>query len=130
MGHELAHLIEDYMEEGGAEFMRPRPAIHRVIPAQSAVKTDWILPYDDVKAVLMASKSFRVRDCICRVQQDLLDSRKCDFPVHVCLNFAPVERPPSPRDISQEEALNLLDEVEEIGLVHSVTNVAKGIYYV
>ncbi len=130
MDHELAHLIEDYMEEGGAEFMKPRPAIHRVVPAQSAVKTDLILPYDDVKAVLMASKSFRVRDCICRVQQDLLDSRKCDFPVHVCLNFAPVERPPSPRDISREEALDLLDEVEEIGLVHSVTNVAKGFYYV
>ena len=50
--------------------------------------------------------------------------------MHVCLTFAQVERTPNPRDISREEALNLLDKVEEIGLVHSVTNVAKGFSYV
>jgi ferredoxin/DNA-binding Lrp family transcriptional regulator len=130
MDHELAHLFEDYMEEGGAEFMRPQPAIHRVIPAQSAVKTDWILPYDDVKKVLMASTSFRVRDCICRKQQDLLEERQCTFPLKVCLNFTPFERPPTDRDISKDEALNLLDETEKIGLVHSVTNVEEGFFYV
>ena len=29
MDHEMAHLMEDYMDEGGAEFMRFQPAIHR-----------------------------------------------------------------------------------------------------
>ena len=130
MDHEMAHLMEDYLEEGGAEFMRPQPAIHRVVPAQSAVKTDWILPYDDVKKVLMASTSFRVRDCICRTQQDLIGERKCDLPLRVCLNFTPFERPPTDRDITKEEALKILDETEKVGLVHSVTNVAEGFYYV
>ncbi|MFQ5892450.1 MAG: 4Fe-4S ferredoxin, partial [Candidatus Methanofastidiosia archaeon] len=70
MDHELAHLFEDYLDEGGAELMRLQPALHRVVPTQSAVNNEWILPYDDVRAVLLASKSFRVRDCICRLQQD------------------------------------------------------------
>lgn len=130
MDHELAHLMEDYLDEGGAEFMRYQPAIHRVVPARGAVKTDWILPYDDVRKVIEANVSFRVRDCICRVQQDLLKERKCDLPVKNCLNFTPFERPPTDRDISREEALKLLDESERVGLVHCVTNVEEGFYYV
>jgi electron transport complex protein RnfB len=47
MDHELAHLVEEYMATGGAVgMMSPQPALHRVVPAQSAVKTEWILPYD------------------------------------------------------------------------------------
>jgi ferredoxin len=130
MDHEFAHLVEEWFDEGGADFMRPRPAIHRVIPAQSSTKSEWILPYDDVKAVLQTKKSFRVRDCICRTQQELIDERKCDFPVHVCLTFASRERPPTDRDISLEEALTLIDETEKIGLVHSVSNIAEGFGYV
>jgi len=130
MDHELAHLVEEYMADGGAAgIMKPQPALNRVIPAQSAVKSEWILPYDDVKAILMAQKTFRIRDCICRVQQDHV-GRRCTFPVKMCLNFSSVERPPTPNDISREEALAILDKSEEIGLVHTVSNIAKGIGYV
>jgi len=130
MDHELAHLVEKYMHDGGAAgIMKPQPALHRVVPAQKAVKSEWILPYDDVKAILLASKSFNVRDCICRVQQDFI-GRKCDFPLKICLNFASYERPAQPGDISKDEALALLDKAEEIGLVHTVSNVMKGFGYV
>ena len=80
MDHELAHLVEEYMATGGAVgMMSPQPALHRVVPAQGAVKSEWILPYDDVRAILLASKTFRVRDCICRAQQEHLD-HPCSFP--------------------------------------------------
>lgn len=128
--HEFAHLFEEYMDEGGAEIMRSRPAIHRVVPAQSAVKTEWILPYDDVRKILMASKSFRVRECICRKQQDLIESRRCDFPLKVELIFYQDERHPSPIDITKEKALQILDQTEDIGLVHTVSNIADGIFYI
>ena len=49
MDHELAHLVEEYFHQGGAEIMRPLPSIHRVIPSQSAVKSEWILPYDKLR---------------------------------------------------------------------------------
>jgi Na+-translocating ferredoxin:NAD+ oxidoreductase RNF subunit RnfB len=128
--HELAHLVEQYMAAGGAAgIMGPEPAIHRVIPTQGTVKSEWILPYDDVRAILLAAKTFRVRDCICRVEQDYVE-RRCDFPLRNCLSFSPVERPRGPNDISQEEAVAILDETEEVGLVHTVSNVMKGIGYI
>ena len=48
----------------------------------------------------------------------------------MCLSFSGAERPPQPGDISREEALALLERSEEIGLVHTVSNVAQGIGYI
>ena len=130
MDHELAHLVEEYLANGGAAgIMKPQPALHRVVPAQRAVKSEWVLPYDDVRQILLSAKSFAVRDCVCRVQQDHI-GRRCDFPLNTCLTFSTVERPPGPSEISREEALATLDRVEEIGLVHTVSNVVKGVSYV
>jgi hypothetical protein len=70
MNHKFEHLVEEYFAEGGAEgIMKPQPALHRVIPSQSAVKSEWILPYDDVKTLLQAHRMFSLRDCICRVHR-------------------------------------------------------------
>jgi electron transport complex protein RnfB len=56
MDHEFAHLVEAYMVQGGARgIMQPQPALHRVVPAEKALKPEWILPYDDVRAVLKAA---------------------------------------------------------------------------
>lgn len=130
MDYDFAHLVEAYFHEGGMKgLMTPIPAFHRVIPAQSAVKSEWILPYDDVKAVLNASTSFHVTDCICRKQQDFV-GRKCDFPLDICFSFSAHARAPRSGDISKEEALALLDKAEQIGLVHTVSNVMEGLAYV
>ena len=130
MDHELAHLVEDYFAHGGADgIMKPQPALQRVVPARAAVKSEWVLPYDDVRLILMEAKTFNVIDCICRTQQALLD-HKCDFPLKMCLNFSAYERPPREGDISHAEALALLERSEEIGLVHTVSNVMKGVGYV
>jgi Na+-translocating ferredoxin:NAD+ oxidoreductase subunit B len=133
MDHELAHIVEEYLEQGGINIMRPQPAIHRVIPAQSAVKTEWILPYDQLRELLMSCNTFRVRDCICRTQQDLEGTRKCSFPLHVELIFytgPKTTEPPVAPFVTKEEALALLDKTEKIGLVHTVSNVADGVIYV
>ncbi len=128
--HELAHMIEDYFSNGGAEgIMRPQPALHRVVPAQKAVKSERILPYDDVKAILMRSKSFNLNDCICREQQKLVGN-ECKFPMRTCLSFSEDENPPRESSITKEEALAFLDWSEELGLVHTVSNVMKGVEYV
>jgi len=130
MDHEFAHLFEEYMADGGAAgIMKPQPALHRVVPAHGSVKSEYILPYEDVRALLEKGKSFRVRDCICRVQQDLLGSRKCDSPIKNCVTFATYERPARPDDITKERAIEILDEAEEVGLVHTVSNSIKDVYY-
>ena len=131
MDHEFSHLVEQYWNEGGMEgIMRYEPALHRVVPAQRAIKREIILPYDDVKELILQARSFELRDCICRKQLDLVGNRRCEFPVRACLNFSVKERPAGPYDITQKEAIRVLDQVEEIGLVHTVSNVAAGVHYV
>jgi len=132
IAHRFAHLTEEYLAETGglAGIMTPAPAIHRVVPSRGAAKSEWILPYDDVRTFLDGAKSFVLRDCVCRKQQDLLGRRRCTFTRRACLSFSPMERPKGPDSISREEALAALDEFEKMGLVHTVSNVAKGISYV
>lgn len=132
MDHRLAHLAEEYFTspEGLRTLMTVSPALHRVVPAHGAVKSEWVLPYDDVKAMLLAAKSFRLFDCICRHQQDLLGQRKCYFPVRACMVFTSAERPSGPDSVSRDEALAALDMTEKVGLVHTVSNVVNGVYYV
>jgi Na+-translocating ferredoxin:NAD+ oxidoreductase subunit B len=130
MDHELAHLVEEYFTTGGAAgIMGPEPALHRVVPSHGTVKSEAILPYDDVRAILLAARTFAVRDCICRIQQDVL-GHTCEFPLRICLSFSRSERDPRPGDISQAEALSLLEKSEEVGLVHTVSNVMEGVGYV
>jgi ferredoxin len=130
LDEELARLTDKYFIDGGAVgIMRPDPALHRVMPAQGSVDAEYVLPYDDVRKILMASESFSVRDCICRVQRAQL-GHPCDYPVKNCLIFQPSMGAPGQDDITREEALAILDESEKAGLVHTVKNVAKGVYYV
>ena len=130
MDHELAHLVEDYLHEGGAEgLMTPQPALHRVMPAQKTVKSEWILPYEDVRALLLESKSFHNGSCICRTQMENL-GQACSFPHDLCLSFSRSERSLGPGDLTQAQALELLARAEELGLVHSVSNVAEGMGYI
>jgi Na+-translocating ferredoxin:NAD+ oxidoreductase subunit B len=130
MDHELAHLVEDYFAEGGTQgIMGPQPALQRVVPAMRSLKAEAILPYEDVRAILLSARTFNVIDCICRTQQDKLGS-PCKFPMHVCLNFSQNERSPRTGDISQAQALALLEQCEQVGLVHTVSNVMEGVGYV
>ena len=131
MDEEFAALIERYLSEGGAEgIMKPLPSLHRVLPGRDTVEPDRILPYDDVRAIIEKGKTFRVRGCICRVQQDLIGKRKCEFPLENCIMISTTESQPSPSDISKEQALAILDETEKAGLVHTTANVLDNITYI
>jgi len=131
MDHEMAHLMEQYMMLQGAKGILGRhPALHRVMPAWQATKTEWILPYDDIRELLLKAKSFIARNCICRVEQDMLGSRKCNFPLKNCLVISTTKGAFGTNGISQEEALALINKTEEIGLVHTVSNNIKDVSYV
>ena len=130
MDHELAHLVENYLADGGAAgIMQPQPALTRVVPARGAVRSERILPYDDVRKIIEAAGRFRVFDCICRSQRDQL-GRSCDFPLKTCLVLSSHGGLSSPDDLTREEAIAVLDRAEEIGLVHSVSNVMEGMKFV
>jgi len=130
MGAEMARLAEAYYRDGGeVGLMRPQPAFQRVLPASDALDLEWILPYDNVLALLDKAQVFRVGDCICRLQKAALDEG-CDYPRHNCISFSMYPRDPQPGDVSKEEAIRVLKEAEAAGLVHSVSNVVEGVSYV
>jgi ferredoxin len=136
LDEELATLFEEYYQEtqGGGSIIRSAPAGHRVIPVEQAVPFDAeIFTYERASQLLEGAKAWGVRDCICRVQQRLV-GKGCDHPVEVCLVFAPVEdvfdHSDVTRAISKEEALRILGETEEAGLVHSAANYRDGHFYI
>ncbi len=130
LDHELAHLVEGYMAAGGAAgIMQPEPALHRVLPAQGTVKSEWILPYEDVRALLLAATTYNAGTCICRAERELV-GQKCAYPRDMCLSFSTAVREWQPGDLTRDEALALLDRTEELGLVHTVSNVMQGVDYV
>ena len=130
MDPEFAHLFEHYMQEGGAKgIMEYQPALTRVVPTKDTVKSEWILPYDDIKAIIASNKRFWAGDCICRIQKANIGER-CHFPIGLCLSMAPDDNPNRPGNITQDEALDMLDLAEELGLVHSVSNMQGGLSFV
>ncbi|MBP1649161.1 MAG: hypothetical protein H6Q30_2606 [Bacteroidetes bacterium] len=134
MDAEMAVLFEEYFNETRGALLRVAPAHHRVIPVEQAIPFKiGIQPYERAGALLEEALSWGVRDCICRVQQKLV-GKGCDRPVNSCLVFAPVknafDRSKTDRAISKEEALQILKETEEAGLVHTVGNYRDGLDYI
>jgi Pyruvate/2-oxoacid:ferredoxin oxidoreductase delta subunit len=132
---ELAELFEEYIQETkGALVTHSTPSIHRVVPVAEAIRFDLkVYPYEQAVGMVKNAKSWGVRDCICRIQQKLV-GKGCDHKVDNCLAFAPIEgvfdHGHVSRAISKEEALNILQEAAEAGLVHCPGNYRDDVYYI
>jgi ferredoxin len=136
MDAELAALFEQYYQEtqGGGSITHDRPGVHRVIPVEASIPFDVeIFPYERASELLEGAKSWGVRDCICRVQQELI-GQGCHHPAENCLLFAPVENAfahsQTTRPITKDEAFRILDQAEEAGLIHSAANHRSQHFYI
>ncbi len=131
---ELALLFEDYYHSSFAKALTVKPAIHRVIPVGESIKMDMqVAPFESAIGVIEQAQSWGVQDCICRIQTAYI-GKPCNHPVDVCMVFSPF--PDSFRDsreikpLSKEEAYAVLRRADQAGLVHSVSNNQKGIWYI
>ena len=135
MDEELAALFEAYLQESrGAGIADHEPALQRVLPVEASIPFELeIFPHERASQLLENAKAWGVRDCICRVQQQLI-GEGCDYPVENCLVFAPVEgafdHSEVERAISKEEALRILHQAAEAGLIHSTGNYVSRHYYI
>ena len=134
MDEEYAGLVEQYFQETQGGFVNQTPSVHRVIPVGEAVPFDLeIFPHERATELVENAKSWGVRDCICRVQQRMV-GKGCEHEVESCLVFAPVEGAfegsEINRPISKAEALQLLHDTEEAGLVHTTANHREGHSYI
>ncbi len=121
---ELAGLCERYWATLHRAIGGFAPALARVVPVNAPIekKTD-ILVYEDVRLLLADAQSFHIHECICRKERRLT-GHDCAQPLEVCLSFSSKEYSPDDfslggRNISKDEAFEILADAERRGLVHS-----------
>ncbi len=131
---EFAELFEQYYKENFHQSMTAEPSVHRVIPVEKtiAVNID-VMPYEKASTYLDRANSWGVLPCICRVQKKLI-GEGCDHPIENCIVFSTkvgaFDRTEDIRSLSKEEALNILAESAEAGLVHSTNNAQQDVNYI
>jgi H+/Na+-translocating ferredoxin:NAD+ oxidoreductase subunit B len=128
MDRELAQMFEDYLEEGFQKNLTAlKPSILRTIPINRSVDiAHQVATYEDSREIIKKQKLIVVANCICRVQQALIGHR-CDKPSEVCFSFGSAARYyielGMGRQVTIEEALEILNRCEEAGLVTQPANV-------
>ena len=128
---ELAKFWLEYLDEALViKVMAAQPPLERVVPAQSAISKEYILPYDELIPLIEDATHFELRECICRKSKRLAGQNNCDFPLEVCLTALKANLPNGPHTITKERALEIIQESEKIGLVHTVGNYAHGMYFI
>ncbi|MEM0088695.1 MAG: 4Fe-4S dicluster domain-containing protein [Archaeoglobaceae archaeon] len=106
--------------------------VWRVIPAYNAIKDlPDVLPYENIKEMLKVQKKIAVVPCSCRNVTALAGDgcKYTDESTWHCIQVGRgaeyvIERG-SGRELTVEEALKLIDEIEKDGLVHTWANTAK-----
>lgn len=131
---EFALLFEQYYKEALHKMMSVKPSVHRVIPVEQAIPVDIeVMPYQRASAYIEEAQAWGVLPCICRVQKRLV-GKGCGHSEENCLVFhskpGAFDRTEDIRAITKEEALRILAEAGEEGLVHSTGNVQRGITYI
>ncbi len=130
---ELARLFEDYYGQTFRQALALQPPAHRVIPVGASLKQDLeVRPFESAADIIRGAKAWGVTDCICRKQQALL-GQPCGHPLDVCMVFSDTpgafDHKQDLRAQTQEEALATLRRAAEAGLVHSVSNTQRGLWY-
>jgi len=124
---ELARLWKDYLDaEFGEELARGVPLI-RVVPISESLSDETqVLPSDAIAEMLERLDYFAVGHCPCRQMARYL-GEGCDHPTERCMHFGTLARymveNGHARRIDREEALRMLRDATEEGLVHVCDNV-------
>jgi len=123
------HWLDYYYTGYGNELSGKGTPVMRVVPVgQAIVDTKEIVPYEIASEIIKSQTFLAVAHCPCRVKTRLA-AKGCSYPEEVCLHFGKfsqflVEKGFA-REITTEEALNILKQAEEAGLVHAVDNMEQ-----
>lgn len=104
---------------------------YRYIPLTGTIAPEQaVYPYHMMESVLEKAETFAVTHCACRIPFKIKGG-KCDHPEEVCLKYDDMAQyvidKGLGRQISREEAREILKLSEEAGLVHFVDNTIEGV---
>lgn len=131
---EFARFFEEYYHEALYKMMTIKPSVHRIIPIEKTIPVNIeVMPYERASTYLQNSKSWGVLKCICRVQKQLI-GQGCGHTIENCLVFSShprqFDRTEAIRAVTKQEALEILEQAEKEGLIHSTNNVQEGVDYI
>ena len=129
-GRELLDLWEDFCQSelypNWAKGLQAlKVPVWRIIPARKAIAEGAkLLPTEDLEVILNKATKFAVVRCSCRRV-----AKRCDSPLDVCLQLDRAAEYAmtrgTGRELTREEAMQVLDAAAEAGLIHSVYNGAE-----
>jgi ferredoxin len=130
-GRELAGPLANYMKKGmkkGQIAKTERAHLMRYIPVNKVVdhSLQAVFSYDMMTEVVNKSRKIAVVHCSCRKRVPVLTGKKCTHTLEACLKYNDmadfaVERGLG-REITKEEALEIIRKSEEEGLIHFADN--------
>ena len=116
-------MDEEYPAIAQALAAMDLPAFTRVIPVDAPMEGggSQILPIDNASKIIDDARSLAVTACTCR-----LTAKKCESPVEVCLQLNRAAeyaiKRGTGREVTKEEAKEIIRKSEEAGLVHVTDN--------
>jgi len=120
-------LYDKYHEEALVpEHKKSKTAGFRVVPVQEEIQDDSeVETYEKVSEIIENSTRFAVADCICRKEAEMF-GHVCDKLMEGCMMFDMAAdyyiENEFGREITKEEARQVLKKAEEDGLVHHSSN--------
>ena len=127
---EFAEDFDKYCDEAFVSAMLENGILQiRTIPVEKSVPIEYnISNYDEIKSIINNHNStFVLSPCICRQSKEI-QGKGCDHPKETCLTFGKMRLfLDQGREITKEEALEVLQMAQDEGLVLSPSNSQKPI---
>lgn len=104
-----------------------------ILIGQSIRSTIEVRPFETAADLVNGAQAWAVQDCICRKQKALI-GEPCGHPVDICMLLS--SRPGAFdgshafHSLTHDEALATLRRAADAGLVHSVSNSQRDVYYI
>ena len=124
---ELANDFEKYFDIAyGPERAKGKIPLTKTVPVSRSIPSEpTIHPTEDVIRTIEESSSICVMECMCRTRKNLI-GKGCGRPVETCMflnQFAEhLNEIGKGRKVSKEEAIKILNEAEDAGLIHVSNN--------
>ncbi len=134
-GKKLAELVIKYTgkEQFREVYGTTKAKAFRYIPAMVSVEPEQhaVFPFEMMEEVIKKVKVIALVHCPCRTMARLSGRTRCDYPLENCIKYDElaeyvIERGIG-REITKQEALEIIKKSEEAGLVHLVDNAREGI---
>lgn len=104
-----------------------------LLDKKAAEDVSEVLPYEVAEDVLKSSKRIAIALCYCRHKEEHVGN-PCRFPMEVCMALNTgaefVIKHNFGREVSKEEALEILEMTSELGLMHIGDNVQRNLTFI